>query len=782
MKVLNIAEKPSVAKSISLVLSKSCRFVSSSYKYCPNIHFRHSYNGQDCEFVFTSVLGHIFTTDFLNQGRWEDIDPESLFEEKIVKFVKDDFLRLKENLEKNVSRAGLVIIWTDCDREGENIARQISEIAQTVKNIEVRRARFFGISKREIDAAICNLSTINQAEADAVDARMELDLRIGSSFTRLQTLSLRSKTKLDMRVVSYGSCQIPTLGFVVERSRQIENFVKEAFWSLSVLVDRRGVCNTFSWERSNIFDKNCVLHFFEKIQGIPAKVVSKEEIPKEKMRPLPLRTVDMQKFCSSYFKLSAHKIMERAESLYNKGYISYPRTETDSFGKNFKFQQILSELENDAKVGKFAAELQGSFKHPRAGKNNDMAHLPIYPLKHGNGLAGDDAKIFEFVARRFLACLCENAKGVETKVILGIGGESFKLDGLKISERNYLDIYFYDKWECKEISEFRANEILTGYEMNVTEGSTTPPEQLTEADLINLMDKNGIGTDATIHEHIQKIQDRGYAKKIKTRLVPQELGCALIEGYEIFGLNFSKPKLRSELEQSLRKVEKGETTRDEVVRSQLHVYRTMYRMMRDRIDEFTSIFDRIQHISPANTSTRPHNVQGGSDGDNREKLHHAGNTSVEGYTSFRKSSRGSRSKILASGSAERVEIVQKAAKENRDNEISGLVKKIRNKSMKVQCKCRIEAKACKIAKKNENEGRTFYGCGMFPRKCDMFVWEEDMESHNQQSREDESTGVNCHCGYETKQLVARSGSNKGKPYLKCKKLYKPCNFFMWKSD
>lgn len=788
MMVLNIAEKHSVAKSISSVLNTSYRIVAGTYKYCPNIHFKYSYNGRECDFVFTSVLGHLFTTDFVNQQRWNEVDPEVLFEENIVKFVKDDMLKLKENIEKNVSRADLLIIWTDCDREGENIAREISNVALGVKTIEVKRARFFGISKREIGDAISKLADINELEADAVDARIELDLRIGSSFTRLQTLSLQGQTAIGSAVISYGSCQIPTLGFVVERERAIEEFIEEPFWTLHASVNRSGMENVFHWERGSLFDRNCVVHFLSSLQSLPAFVVQKEEKHREKLRPLPLRTVEFQKVCTSYLKMSAHRLMERAEALYNRGYISYPRTETDSFGKGFKFKSILSELEKDTRVGEYAQKLQEKYVCPRSGKNNDMAHLPIYPLKSGNGLSGDELKIFDFVARRFLACLSDNARALETKVVLKIGDEMFKLIGLRITERNYLEVYVYDKWENKVVGSFERGEVIRDHDLKLAEGATTPPEYLTEAELISLMDKHGIGTDATIHEHVQKIQTRNYAKKSNSKIVPLPLGKALVGGYEVFGLDFSKPRLRSELEQSLRRVEKGETSGIHVVQEQISVYRGMYRVMKCRIDEFVSVFRNIEMKDPS------WEKEGKKQRDKRDREGPMESDCV-GKDAFRRerrqlpSNRGvesERSKNVAVKLDERTrgrafEGKGCAAREGFDAEVNALLKTVRKSTaVQLKCKCKQDAKSFKVTKKNENYGRTFYCCGMFPKKCDMFVWEDDASSYTPEPYDTNSTGVKCHCGYETKLFIAHSGANSGKGYLKCKKLYKPCNFFQWK--
>ena len=123
MRILNVAEKPSVARSISSVLSRSLDVRRGLHQYCPNIYFEHG-----DQMVFTSVLGHLFSSDFESKGRWSESDPETLFTDRVVKYVQPEFVKIKENIEREAARADMVIIWTDCDREGENIGRQIKDV------------------------------------------------------------------------------------------------------------------------------------------------------------------------------------------------------------------------------------------------------------------------------------------------------------------------------------------------------------------------------------------------------------------------------------------------------------------------------------------------------------------------------------------------------------------------------------------------------------------------------------------------------------------------------
>jgi len=170
----------------------------------------------------------------------------------------------------------------------------------------------------------------------------------------------------------------------------------------------------------------------------------------------------------------------------------------------------------DPQFGQYASKLTGpnsKFREPKRGKNSDQAHTAIHPTKSGAGLNGQERAVYELVARYFLACCSDDAKGSETIVKLELGGEEFSLTGLVIHELNYLEVYVYEKWSDKDIPSFVLGEKLKPKSLTVDAGVTTAPELLTERDLITLMDKNGIGTDATIAQHITKIQDRGYVTK-----------------------------------------------------------------------------------------------------------------------------------------------------------------------------------------------------------------------------------------------------------------------------
>lgn len=112
----------------------------------------------------------------------------------------------------------------------------------------------------------------------------------------------------------------------------------------------------------------------------PTKV---RTFPANKRKPLPLATVELQKCASRYLNINSKETMEIAESLYQQGFLSYPRTETDSFKEGFDLNTLIDEQRGDARWGAFATNLLdgGGFEHPRNGGSNDNAHPPIHPVK-----------------------------------------------------------------------------------------------------------------------------------------------------------------------------------------------------------------------------------------------------------------------------------------------------------------------------------------------------------------------------------------------------------------
>ncbi|KAJ3093186.1 DNA topoisomerase 3-alpha [Quaeritorhiza haematococci] len=595
MKVLCVAEKPSIAKSVAGILSNN-QYQSrrTKNKYIYNYEFDSYVDGSRCTVVMTALVGHLMNIDFPSEYRhWKSCDPATLFNAPIEVKVKENVADVAENIRKEARNAQKVIIWTDCDLEGEHIGHEVVQQCRAVNpNIQVRRARFSVIQPREINQSWQNLTNLDMKQVEAVSARQELDLRIGAAFTRLQSLRLQERFEIiGQRTVSYGPCQFPTLGFVVERFRKANDFVSENFWRIDVTIEKDGIQAKLNWSRGHLYDRHFCLVLYEGCYREPLATVTRvDSKPKSKWRPLPLTTVELQKLGSTKLRISSDQIMHIAETLYTQGYISYPRTETDIFEDEFDLHSVIRKQFDDERWGRYARSLleDNKFRRPRKGKNNDKAHPPIHPTREGSGLQGDQRRVFELVARRFLACVSEDAKGHETTVEFRIWQENFNCKGLMIIERNYLEVYPYEQWNANNIPLFQVGERVNPSSIEMRDGKTSPPSLLSEADLISLMDKSGIGTDATIHEHIKKILEREYTTKENNLFCPTVLGMSLVDAYDEMDLelSLSKPELRSQMEVGMKRICNGTLSKQDMIRQSIEMYREAYRIASEQAQLF----------------------------------------------------------------------------------------------------------------------------------------------------------------------------------------------------
>ncbi|CXJ04484.1 DNA topoisomerase 3, putative [Plasmodium berghei] len=655
IKVLNVAEKPSVASAIVSILSKGESNKKKSYsKYNPVFTFDYKMENETWSMFVTSVTGHLTDQKFDDKYKnWNNTDPHELFDAKITIYIDKDKKPIENNLKKYSKDCNVLILWLDCDREGEHICFEvINACSVTNKKLKIHRAQFSAVTEKDIKYAINNLKSPNKNLAQSVDVRREIDLRMGSIFTRFMTIRYFKLVQNDTKIISYGPCQFPTLGFVVNRYLQIKNFNNEYYWTIkmgylyqdknsnnsNLFLDNIGKnkkerekkkkkgkkkkncsdyyssdddannsyginnrpysSNTnyvvdFTWSRLKLFDHLGVVLIYEDLLKNPlCRISNIFEKEVKKYRPFPLNTLQMTKLVSKYFHISSKECMNIAEKLYSKGYISYPRTETNYFVDSMNLRKIIHELKKNNIFGNYATKLaeKNSCK-PRKGKLNDKAHPPIHPVKNmnkANNVDFKEWKIYEFICRHFLAVCSDDAIGFDTKVVANIGEEQFYCKGLKIKNKNYLEIYIYEKWNDKILPPFQINDEFYPYSLVVEEGITQPPKYLSESDLLSLMDKYGIGTDATMHEHIENIQKRNYVyKNSKNLFIPTKLGIALILSYKKFkdiGVDLTEPSLRAKMERDMFLVASGEKGKNEIIRNYIDIMKYIYQEIYNRID------------------------------------------------------------------------------------------------------------------------------------------------------------------------------------------------------
>lgn len=597
-----MAEKGSVAKAVATILAGGDmrkRSKGTGLKTINNYDFQFNFPGWGvCDCTMTAVRGHVTDSQFASdEAQKFTYPPARLFTEPLTTKVKKEQSDVARNIATEVRGASKLLIWTDCDREGEYIGWEI--VQQAIKanpRIQVKRAIFSDLERSHVIQAARGVRDLDMNAVNAVAARMELDYRTGLAFTRLQTLHLQKKFAIfkDNGAVSYGSCQFPTLGFIVDRYLARINFVAETFWymTLKCKVGRRVMASTS--KRGHIFDRASAVALYVRVgeSGVLPKVTNLSSRPTSKFRPLPLTTVELLKLGSKSLRLPSKEILSIAEKLYQNSFISYPRTETDQFSDDVDLMPLLAKQKLNEQWGDYATTLVDgdAFCPPRKGRKNDKAHPPIHPIAHCANFADEKSrKVYELIARHFMACCSKDAKGQQSTVDVDWHGEQFSATGLMITETNFLDIYPYVKWtSTKELPPgLTVGKELPVAESLLAEGHTTPPKLLTEPELLSLMDMNGIGTDATMAEHISTIVHRKYISRCDAQgqprgngeyLAPTPLGHALVEGYESIGLDRSltKPFIRRDFETQLKRVADGQASKDVVVETALTSFKVMF--------------------------------------------------------------------------------------------------------------------------------------------------------------------------------------------------------------
>lgn len=315
------------------------------------MHTNHVLKVQPHTMITTSVRGHLANQDFPAAYGWSQCDPVALFEAPIETTYRDDLQGLESMLRDLSRRCQVLILWLDCDREGEAIGDEVrAACLKGNPRLRVLRAKFSTVLPQEIQRALKTLGQLNEHFVQAVQARSQLDLRVGAAFTRFQTLRLQKKFDgfADQGVISYGPCQFPTLGFVVERWARIETFRPEDFWYIELTLQRDGGRPIhFTWKRGRLYDRVLGMALYEEcLNDGEAIVVSLTGRPKNKWRPVPLATVELQKRASRYLRIPSEVLMTAAEELYQQGYISYPRTETEKFRPEFQHRPLIEEFAN----------------------------------------------------------------------------------------------------------------------------------------------------------------------------------------------------------------------------------------------------------------------------------------------------------------------------------------------------------------------------------------------------------------------------------------------------
>ena len=574
-----------------------------------------TFQGQQAQFKMTSVIGHVLSIDFPKEYQsWEKTDPVTLFDAPTVKSEANPKARVCKHLQGEAKGMDALVLWLDCDREGENICFEVIE--NTVKYLSspvppplqkqrVFRAKFSALSAQEIKGAMKNLGHPNKNESLAVDARQELDLKVGVAFTRYQSRFFQSKYgNLDSSVVSYGPCQTPTLNFCVERHQAIHQFQPEMFWAVHVSLLCSGQPVAVEWSRGRIFDEKVCTCFKNMLGEYSAfKVADVTEKEERKATPPGLNTVALLKIASSSLGMGPAHAMQVAERLYTQGFLSYPRTESSAYPPNFDFHEILASQTRNPIWGQYASSLMHDHVKPKGGIDAGD-HPPITPVRGATEEmlgGGDSWRLYEFVCRHFLGSISRDCVVKSTKILFKAGDETFSAHGTTVVHPGFTAVMHWKSVSPKVLPKVKKGDSVQVKEIEMTSGKTGPPDYLTESELIGLMEEHGIGTDASIPVHINNICERGYVRiESGRRVVPTELGITLVRGYQSIDPELCKPQVRAYVEKQINLVARGGAEKEHVVDHCLEQFRQKFLFFVANINRMDTLFEAS--FSPLSSS------------------------------------------------------------------------------------------------------------------------------------------------------------------------------------
>ena len=602
---LIVTEKNDAAGQIARLLSDSGKPKADKVYDTPVYRFRRG--GEDC--VTIGLRGHILQPDFPPELKFNDEEgwfgvtaegevlpadvPDGLarppYDTKRKPYLKDGIdikgwkiaslpylvwapiektpaekgiIRSLKNLAK---KADSVVIGTDFDREGELIGsdalRQIREVAP---DVPVSRARYSAFTKAEIDHAFNNLVELDQDLADAGESRQYIDLIWGAVLTRYLTTARFSGFG---NTRSAGRVQTPTLALVVERERERMAFKPEDYWVIFGEANH-GEDGPFkvSHTTARFWDKDAADAAYANVsQAKEARVTAVERKSRTQRPPAPFNTTSLQAAAAAE-GISPARTMRLAESLYMDGLISYPRVDNTVYPSSLDLKDCVRTI---SKVPQYAPTCKALLSQPKLtatrGKQETTDHPPIYPTGAADPEKLQPAawKLYNLIARRFLATLMGPATIEGTKVTFDVNGEPFQASGNVLANPGFRSIYPYGLKKDDQLPELHEGDVCDVEKMDLLAKQTEPPARYSQGKLIQEMEKRGLGTKSTRASIIDTLYQRKYLKNDPCE--PSQLGMAIIDALNTYAPRITTPEMTSELEDDMTKVAEGTDTQTQVV-------------------------------------------------------------------------------------------------------------------------------------------------------------------------------------------------------------------------
>ena len=480
----------------------------------------------------------------------------------IVKLpAEKEIIRVLKNLAK---KADSVVIATDFDREGELIGSDaLNMIREVAPELPASRARYSALIKGEVTEAFANLVELDQDLADAGESRQYIDLIWGAVLTRYLTLA---KFGGFGNVRSAGRVQTPTLALVVERERERLAFIPEDYWQIRGMAAHAGADFKISHATARFTDKALAEAAFAHVEGAKTGTVTAvAKRSRKQAAPVPFNTTALQAAAAAE-GISPARTMRIAESLYMSGLISYPRVDNTVYPKTLDIKGIVQGLASGSPALAPVCKkvLAGPLK-PTRGKVETTDHPPIHPTGQGNPetLDGGQKKLYNLIARRFLATLMGPATIENTKLSIDVSGEPFTASGDVLVDPGFREAYPYGLKRDEQLPALNEGDVVDVHDLTFEAKQTEPPARYSQGKLVQEMEKRGLGTKSTRASIIERLYAVKYLKN--DPIEPSQLGMAIIDALSEFAPRITTPDMTAELDADMTKVAEGKDTQDHVV-------------------------------------------------------------------------------------------------------------------------------------------------------------------------------------------------------------------------
>jgi len=544
---LIIAEKHDAAKRIAQILAKT-KPRSQRVAGVEAFHFDDK--------VVMGLSGHIVGVDYpADYNNWQKVDCKDLIRaEIVVRPLQEKIISALKTLGKE---ADLITIATDYDREGELIGVEALKIAKEANpRLLTDRVRYSAIVKDEILKAFQDAGKVDYDLAASGEARQIIDLVWGAALTRYISLT---SGKLGKEFLSVGRVQSPTLALIVDREREIQAFVPQAYWEIFADLEKE---LRVQHAEGRIWEKEKADKIVANLgpEGIVRSIETKPRIDKP---PAPFDTTGFISAASG-IGFSAANAMRIAEWLYTNGFISYPRTDNTVYPPSIDLKALTALFTRGAFAEEAKKLLQGKMV-PTRGKRSTTDHPPIYPTVpvEKSELKEEQWRIYELVVRRFFATLAEQCVWDATSIKVDIGPEPFRASGARLIEAGWRYYYPYSKAEEHLLPELKKGERLKVLGHVVEAKETQPPARFGQGKLIKLMDDLGLGTKSTRHDIISKLYARAYVQGNPMR--PTNTAYAVVDTLQKYAPTITKPEMTQTLEQDMNRISERKIKEDEVI-------------------------------------------------------------------------------------------------------------------------------------------------------------------------------------------------------------------------